>query len=243
MTTIDHLAEVARARGVIVGASTLALGAGFLAGYYFAKHRLEQKIHAEAEAKIEQQVEAARKHYTVIAETDTKPLTPADAIEAMIPEAAEALRVYQGQHSPVDDGGNVIVERSKPFDEVRRINIWNDGTNYLSEGADFSEEIALRSLDAPYIIAEHEYLNNDPEHQQMDITFYAVDKVFIDENEQAVEDPDDYFGKDNVRFGHMNDDPRIVYIRNPKYRYDFLITLNETSYAELGGGFIPGDPG
>lgn len=258
MTSIDRLAEVASKHGVVVSASTLALGAGFLAGYYFARHRLETQIQENANKDIETQVDAARKHFTVIQASDSKPDSPADAVEKLIPEAADALveyvtadvqnilASYKGSigKDDVDEEGTFVAQRSRSFrleDEVRRNNVWGDDAQ-LMEGEvvdfDYQEEIAARTDDIPYIISEEEYLENGPDFPQVQLTYFSNDDVTIDAQDEIVEDLERWVGRKNLRFGHRSGDNRIVFVRNVSHGHDFCVVQHEGSYAEAMLGFV-----
>lgn len=260
MTSIDHLAEVARKHGVVVGATTLALGAGFLAGYYFAKHNLEAKINEAAEKEIAEQVDAARKYITVIKrEEEIQPETPTEAIERLIPDAANALAAYQGKSRPasqdetdsmVDSEGGLTVQQTRyhrlgsesPNGHTpvnRKNNIWDDAKPHEDVDFDYTEEVRARTEDAPYIISKEEFLENVPDFTQFGLTYFAEDKIMIDEDDDIVVDPDAWVGMHNLRFGHRSEDNRIVYIRNPVFNHDFQVALSDGSYRAEVAGFDP----
>jgi hypothetical protein len=265
MTTIEKLADVAKKHGVAVGASTLALGAGFLAGYYFAKHRLEESIYAEAEQQIEEQVEAAQRYIKVV-RIDAKPATPSEALEDLIPEAADALEqyvdedtekilsMYQGKEDPPEGNESATHSKEEPvayqrarflrIDEKggavtpldRQNNIWDDAKP--EEGVDFEykEEVAARTDHAPYIVSLDEFNENPDEYVQIKLTYFAGDGILVDEDDDIVKDPNKWVGVQNLRFGHRSGDNRTVYIRNPLLDHDFAVVLSDGHYAvEVAG--------
>lgn len=267
------LAEVAKKYGVAVGAATLAAGAGFLTGYYIAKHRLEDSIHEAAEQEIAEQVEAARRYFTVV-KKEKEYETPADAVEELIPEAAEALRTYvekdaeeamslyqgkelkeegepEGKESEAHSKEEPIAyHRARLFREEerattvipapRRNNLWDNAKPMVdSVDFDYRDEVAARTEEAPYIISEEEFLENQYEHRQFKLTYFAGDGFLIDHNDEIIHDIDGFIGENNLRFGHRSNDNRIVYIRSHVLDLDFQVALSSGNYAQEVAGFDP----
>lgn len=247
---------------MVVGATTLALGAGFLAGYYFAKHSLENKIQAEAEERITQEVEAARRY---VIQREDKPKTPAEAVEALIPEAADALRLYREgkkEEPPpskepatpdetkdmVDSEGGIAFQQTRyhkmgadiPNKEIppeRRNNIWDTAKSEPGVEFDYVDEVNARTDDAPYIISHEEFLENKPENRQVNLTYFEGDDILIDWEDEIVNDVNSWVGKQNLRFGHRSEDNNLVYIRNPVINFDFQIARSTGSYRSEVAGF------
>ena len=81
----------------------------------------------------------------------------------------------------------------------------------------------------PYQISEEEFLEGVDGYQQLAITYYAGDKVLVDDKEQPIPDilrtvgmlDRDMFGKETVR-----------YVRNDKLEIDFEVILSNRSYVD-----------
>jgi hypothetical protein len=243
-----------------VGAAVTLIGvaaASAYAGYKFAQKKLETKYDQHAE----EQIAAAKEYYSRYAKADAYE-TPEKAVEALIPveerqieepdpeaeaklaaEAVEAVQKYAGGAQPVaydkvierdlssmrvEQDGTVRMEQVQGTVEVVT-NVFTDAD--LSKW-DYESEMAKRSHDQPYIITEEEYLQNDPEHDQVSITYYAGDDTLADVQDIVIEDHD-RIGVDNlVRFGHGNKNPHLLYVRNEVLELDFEITRSSGEYAD-----------
>lgn len=266
MTTIDALSNVAKQHGIAVGASTVALGAGFLAGYWFAKKRLEENLRIEQEEWVDQFVaDYYKPSGEIVSDVEAKkPMTPEEAVQELIPEATGALRNYIQEEAEtavasykgdgvVDGEGNFVPQRARltrgdeePTAEIppeRRNNVWGDDAEVHNPVEfDYREEILARDDEHPYIISEDEFTDNISSNDQTVILYFDVDEIYVDEESDGIiEDPDGFFGLHNVRFGHRSNNNDVVYIRHPLYDHDFTIKRVNGSYAEIVAGFIAGD--
>lgn len=270
---MDKLAELARERGVLVASTTIAMGAGFLSGFYFAKKRLEKQHELEMASVIDDLTEDARRH--VVVRVEDKPETPSDAVEELIPEEAmEALREYAKsdteqvtqilrdytspnlkpivpQAPEIDEAGTFTPQRSRfvKLDQepgrqaVQHNNVWEDDAEVMTgEHVDFdySREVADRMPDVPYIISHIEFLENEPDHDQLEIAYFGEggEQVFLLENDEIIAEPMKWIGSmDVLRFGHRSEANNRVYIRNETLEQDYCITAFQGSYAEAVAGF------
>jgi hypothetical protein len=103
---------------------------------------------------------------------------------------------------------------------------------------DSRAELANRSSDRPYVITKEEFMQNEPEHEQVSLTYFEGDEVISDERDQPVENEDDLIGKDNLKFGHGSKDNNVVYIRSEGTETDFEVLRSHGKYAEEVLGFI-----
>lgn len=232
----------------------LALGAG--GGYRLAVTRLNEKYNAQ----MEEEIERTKKFYAHInKEGFETPQAAADALgvsgsDALI-NAAEALRSYSGKGHPVvqvapdhititKDGAVVDLDPDAPDED--------DGTIMLDEvvGGEVESnifqleeehvDVSGRTSDIPYQLTQIEWLANDPEHDQVSITWYVGDNQLADENDQIIPDHR-IVGKHNLeRFG-TGRDPNIVLVRNERLRTDYEVLRHDGKYEHAVAGFAHSD--
>lgn len=225
--------------------SVISLAAGSCAGFFAARSRME-KLYARQAAE---EIEAAKKFYSAMYKRPPFQ-TPESAVDLMIPvdEAAKAIQTYQGLMDAVSDkpwtddkitvdkdafAGSVI-EPGKPID----VNIFKDTTEVDPDtwAKLFNNRALYPSL--PYILTKEEFLQAEPDYNQITLTYYGGDETLADERDQPVEDVDKTVGELNLfQFGCKSDDPNVVYIRNEPLGLDFEILRSSGAYSEEVLGF------
>jgi hypothetical protein len=223
-------------KGVLVGscASVLTLAAGSVAGYYLAKHRLEDKYKIEAEKEIAE----ARRFYNVLHKKNGYQ-TPEEAASELhiFDQAMGAMRQYQGR----TDEHEVIENHPVPVEEKVQDQHYED-PNYMDRNVFEGNEVQTNEtwhafIDSrderwPYIISKEEFFQGEKNYSQVTLTYFAGDKVLADERDQYVDTVDDTVGLDNLdRFGYWSEDPRSVYIRNDRLTCDFEVLLSDGKYS------------
>lgn len=225
-------------------------GAGFV-GWKLAKRHYTKKFEAEMEMEIEQ----ARKFYGRLNKLDEngETLTPEELVkkhatddkaEELFEEAAEALENYQ---SPVIPENRPVANGRKAYNRVVAEDVvvteTKDGLEATGTVVDASIFDARpeepRDPERPYVISQEEFLENDPEHTQTSITYYAGDDILADERDVPIDEVESTVGTDNLsRFGHGSKDKHLVYIRNERTEMDFEIAYSGGKFAEEVHGFI-----
>jgi hypothetical protein len=87
----------------------------------------------------------------------------------------------------------------------------------------------------PHIITYEQYQMGDPAgvYEQVELTFYDLDKVLVDENLEIFKDRDSAIGEKALEsFGQDQEDPDIVHIRNNSLLKDYEIVRVPKSYSE-----------
>ena len=219
-----------RATAFLVGA-----GAGFVAGYYFTKRQYESKI----DTKVAEEVAATKRFYNKVETAD-------DVVTASI----DAL-IGQYKVSNPFSGARVVGKQdldepeSKPEPVVEQ-RIFNDPSVKLvttEPEFDWPDELARREarpLD-PYVITEEEFLQNEPENDQMSVTWYAGDGVLTDDKEQPVPEPaaDALVGLENMeKFGYGTHQHSVVHVRNMRVGTDFEVKYSGMNYAREVLGYL-----
>lgn len=205
-----------KAQLVLAGVSLTSFVTGAVAGYFYAKKSLEQ-------------------HYMDMANDEIKDAK--DYYESQVdrPLAGEriyynAVKLYQGSDEPdiqpVDEGARV---QRVATDVIR--NIFREPGGEQDE-PDYSEEMATRSPDAPYIISAEEYLGNDSNYAQETVTYYLGDQVLADDRDEVIDEFEATIGLANLRFGHRSNDDNVVYVRNERLLIDFEVLRSERKYVQ-----------
>jgi len=218
------------ARYIAVGA--LAGGIGGVAAYFIGKRFLEAKYDEIAKAEIEE----AKRFYSALNKKDEFS-TPEKAVSALIDvdavgEAASALLSYQGDE---DD------ENDEDVPAENTVNVFLQSA--ADENFDLEAEMKNRSPEVAYVISEEEYMANEPEHEQMAITYYAGDGVLANDKDLEIPAINHVVGPDYLKFGHGSGDSRVVFIRNERINTDFEILKSDGKYAHEVLGLEHSDGG
>lgn len=254
MALVNYLAAFLRRHGMCLGGvGALAFTSGSIAGYVYAKRKLEKQYIDWAD----QEIESAREFYNKARE---EMLIKQKAQEPLFMEAAEAMKSYQGLETVVDASTDTptvyqrAVEDEAEEDEVAPLYNHNDPTIYVRnvfQEPQVSEEevgdiqweqlVRFRNHNKAYIISEDEFLNNEPEYPQVTLTYFAGDGVLIDEQEKPVLEIEKTIGEvENLkRFGLGTSSNHTLYIRNERLGLDFEILRDERKYTEVVLGFSP----
>jgi hypothetical protein len=240
---------MATSRGLVVGVATIAAAAGFVSGYLYAQNRLGEKF----DQRLAEEIASAQKVYKVVRSQQFA--TPEEAAMYYADqEAQKAVQEYQGVKpkpevvSSMDREPPAVYERARRWTpgvsagevpQDRRNNIFDDAKPDTVD-FDYAEEERNRTEEAPYIIAKHEYDENDEHFNQVTLTYYEGDGVLADERDDKIDDIDTMVGNDNIpRFGHRSDDDNVVYVRNHQFSLDMEIVRDQRKYAEVVLGFVP----
>lgn len=227
---------------ILAGTALVSASIGAVSGFFYAQKRAEFKYSEIAATEI-----AEAKNFYMRLSKKAQFSTPESAAknlgvsqETVKPspkqeKAVEALVRYKGD-------GEVIEDVSKQMEEpVVTRNIFEEAQLHAEDDFDYAEEQKVRDEDPslPYVISFEEYMENDQEHEQVSLTFFAGDDVLTDEKDQPIDDVEHTIGEMSLtRFGHGSKDSKIVYVRNDKIDLDFEVILSQGKYAEEVLGFI-----
>lgn len=234
--TIERIPKLAlngttkRQQMVILGVTAVvsALVAGGTT-YILASRRLKVRY----EKIAEQEIADAKKFYSVLHKKDefADPTALADPYEDQV----DNLK-YK---SPVD-GPYETEKHLVPIVEV--VPVVESVLLAKTMGPidfDYAHELRDRGFDAPYILHYDEFMQNNPEHEQVRVTYYEGDDVLADERDQPVPDTDATVGDDNLsRFGHGSGDENVVYIRNERLKIDFEVARSGETFTDAVLGFL-----
>ena len=137
---------------------------------------------------------------------------------------------YAGTLSVDDSSITYVAEHERAAQELL--------SNIFSNGG-VEENTPKRDDSKPYGISIEEYCDPPEGRQQITITYYATDKVLVDDQNGPIPNITATVGPINpMLFGGISQDPHIRYVRNNRMDVDFEIILNAGSFAEevLGYG-------
>ena len=204
----------------IVGAVGVSLVVGAAAGYLFAQKRLQKAY----DAILDEEIQATKDFYSRLHKTEFA--TPQDAAKhfgltdiTVVDEVDEALLMVvrgmqYGDPAETDASARQMVRNIfEPSDE------------------DWVAEKEARTEDAPYILHADEFAANEPEYNQVELTYFEGDGILADEQNEHMPEPEKFIGDGQLlRFGYQSEDPNVVYIRNDFLEMDFCIKRSEGSY-------------
>jgi hypothetical protein len=242
-------------------ALSIGLSAGIAIGLFITKKKIENKYLEISNREIAE----AKVFYSTLYKKDDfeTPESTAESLglgESLVTEAAQALQNYQGTPVVVKKGKHkgkttVVIEDATPQSVSIDVdsatsedgevvhNIFVDSIPMeKTDDFDYEEEFKKRTPDVPYVVSKEEFFTNDPEHEQVTITYYAGDDVLVDEKEVVIPNSDSVVGDENLlHFGHGSGNPHLVYIRNEKINLDFEVVGNNGRYTEQVLGFKHAD--
>lgn len=232
--------DATNARVVSAAIGGVLMGVGV--GYIVANKRLS----AEFEERLKRETAEMREFYTVHRK---KYPTPEAAVqELVIPNVAgEALVDYQGNN------GKTAYHKVTPKDDVdpeEELAIQAEYGDNIIENVEVFEVTSVEhnifeskpDQNNPYIIDQGTFMENEPEHEQSTLTYYAKDDTLTDEREELIDNVERVVGLDfKVNFGTGSSDERSVHVRNERLAMDFEIVKSDGAYAQevLGVDEVP----
>lgn len=229
--------------GVVVGVTAFALGA--VGGFFLSKEKHKRLYNDLAE----QEIHEAKDFYTNLAKKENSPAELVeeagydDGMPDPITELTMLTKDYRSNANDISDEVGGPGETALPLTPDLReaasrlvdANVF-EGTAEIA-GWDYDFELSQRGLD-PYIISHDEFMQNDPENDQITITYFEGDGVLSDERDEVIPDEEIILGKNNLKFGHGSKDNNIVYVRNEAVNTDFEVLRSQGKYAEQVLGFM-----
>lgn len=82
-----------------------------------------------------------------------------------------------------------------------------------------------------YVLHRDEFYANELEFDQISLTYYSLDNVMLDEDDQYIEDYSAMIG--DLQFGIGSPDPAIFYVRNHDTKTEYEVLLLEESFSAL----------
>lgn len=166
--------------------------------------------------------------------------TPSPVIHARAIGYANPQEAMRRLHPDLVAKARAISEREgyspRPQESQRMTNIFEE----LRERRRLTATLEPIQQDPnlPHIIGREDFMHAEVGYHQTTLTYFTVDDVLVDEEDAPITEVEKLVGVDNLtRFGHMSDDPKVVYIRNPYVGADFEVIKSESSYSRDVLGF------
>jgi hypothetical protein len=216
----------------IIGTAGVSLAVGGAAGFLIAQRRLQTVY----DAILAEEIKATKDFYSRLHKTEfDSPQAAAEffglkdvnvVAEEDEAELYEAVRQYRSKND-IEIKTEVDPEVAESLQNV-----------FTEHGDNWDLEKQSRSEDEPYILHVDEFMQNDGDHTQVELTYYEVDGILADEREEHMDDPEKFIGDGQLlKFGYQSEDPNVVYIRNELLAMDFCIKKNTGSYKKQVLGF------
>lgn len=91
-----------------------------------------------------------------------------------------------------------------------------------------------RDINRPYVISAEEFGETPPGWQQLTITYFAKDKVLVDDKNEPIQLINKTTGPlSPLSFGGVSGDAHLCYVRNQLLEIDFEIVLDRRAYADV----------
>lgn len=230
-------------RIITAGVGVVSLTIGVASGFYLAKRMLDASYNEKMEAEIQR----TRDHYTKTMRKEYA--SPQEAAEALLDDIdpehnAHAFKGDVGlqvekidytkftlKEDDLEQSGSAIGEVADAIEAAIKEDISEKAENIFER---FSDEKLLENRDPskPYIITEEEFLENAPEYDQTQLTFFSGDMQLADDNRNDPIPNHSVVGAENLEhFGVGSGDPHLLYVRNEKLKADFEISLSTGYYA------------
>jgi hypothetical protein len=199
-----------------------ALGAfvGFAAGVSFGYFLCAQRLKKMIDVAVEE----------VIVDEYEEEIVDGDQLRRDFNRAAQEIQQWTGfttlKDLPVGDrrGVEELLPTPKPEVDEPAINvILRDDIDWDQE-----EEEAERSPDAPYVIHRDEFHNSQTGYKQVDLTWFAGDQVLVDDKMVPIYNDNETVGR--LEFGRGSGESDVVYIRNPVFEGEYMVTRSPNSY-------------
>ena len=234
MTWKTKMAELSNDSRVVVAASSVtSCAVGAAVAHILTKRSLTAKYAEIADKEIDE----AKRYYGEMHEKQ-RAKSLEEIVEEESPEEKYLYNKYNelaNAYSPDAVPDYDEVEEPVVESKVIEKNIFDDPAVYVDEEIMDKDN---RDPSVPYIVDKDEFFTNEPEYQQVTLTYYEGDDILADERDRPQDDKS-IVGENNLeRFGVGSGDPNIVYVRNEVLELDFEICHSDGKYTELVLGFF-----
>lgn len=223
-TNLEEIAEVTRringkSVGLFVGGLAVGIGVGFYLGHRWNKEKIKAEVFAESEIEVEK----IREAYQARNKPDLEEIVEEKGYSQ--PEKVDYAGMGEAHERPL----LAPVPGIREPEAETKVDTWNYGVELDRRSANPGE---------PYVIHQEEFVNEENGYTHVTYTYYEIDDVMCDEDDEPVPHADLVVGQTNLKFGHGTDDPDVVFVRNERLELEIEICRLEKSYEEevLGHG-------
>ena len=215
---------------IIVAVSSATAGA--TASFFITKKILTDKYEAEANQRIEEEIQNFKLDYKKKHETKSIP------VSQLTDEQRARLNKKEENTMKIED-----LKSLSDIDQEDEIpdNMDEDGNYYDDEGnpiADPAEDDEFNDLqddeinENQYVISQEEF-DNDEKYTKRRLSYYENDDTLADEYDEKMSIFDTIGDNAISHFGDMSGDPTIVYVRNESLNSDYEVQLVHGSYKKF----------
>lgn len=222
----------------------LSAAVGSTATYFVVQKYLGEQF----DEQLRQEIETTKNFYQILHKKGEFETPEAAADKLIPPRKVEELLTNGGEfaenpHAKAaaqvlkEYGGHKLSERSIVTETVDNVFVKAELDARNETDAEWTKEEMGRTEEAPYVLKQEEFMENESEYVQASLTYYSGDGVLTDEADNKIDEVDEMVGDYNlIRFGHWSNDPHVVYIRNDVKEIELEVTLNEGKYSEIVQG-------
>lgn len=236
----------------VLAAGAVGLAGGICAGYFYAKHKLQEDF----DERLNEENERLRQKYYNIGvdrEDDVK------AREVSLKETQEYLEDLTSYLEKKFDVKNIYdeipTEVHRSFTNYNKLaGSYSDPEAASEEAEDVKEnivkehkEVNMRDIDPiiaqlpedemtpePYFISEQMFWDNQFDYDQTTVTYYPVDGFLQDDHDDFLNNETELFG-DLLKTLDRDTCEDIYWVRNNRRKTEFEVVISKTSYAEVVG--------
>ena len=216
----------------ILGTAGVSLVVGGAAGFLIAQRRLQTVY----DTILAEEIAATKDFYSRLHKTEFDTPEAAakffglDTVNVVEEDGEEELLEVVRQYRSRDDITLKTEVDPEVMDSLQNI--------FTDHGDNWDLEKQHRTEDEPYILHVEEFMQNDGDHNQVELTYYEGDGILADERDEHMTNTEKFIGDGQLlKFGYQSEDPNIVYIRNELLEMDFCIKRNTGSYVKEVLGF------
>lgn len=219
----------------IVIASVVAATAGGVVGGVVTYLTVNKKLRDRYEAKATEEIEDVKRRYSLLRKEDGSLSILQMAQE---PSAEVKAAVEKGKHLMEQLGySDGDKDEEEPVDKTSTtLSIFDRTVPAPDEEDDEDEDEDDYEVieGAPFLIAEAEYFENEPEYMLDTLTYYELDDTLTDENNSQIDRVDETIGGRHLHmFKKSNTGKTSLYVRNDDHQTLYEIILVEQSYAAV----------
>lgn len=214
----------------LIATAVASAGIGGVIGYKYAERVLVKAF----EERLDQETLAMRRLYGAVKKEKAATEQELDKIEEELAKTLPEIQVLLDEYSG---------EKKEPV-AYHKITPSKVAVAPKSE-----KELFVRPVFQPddnrgdiHIISLQEHSDNEPEYQQVTLTWYAGDSVLTDEREDVIEDFENIIGVHALgKFGEVSEDENVVHVRNNILMVDYEIVRSNGTYQQEVLGMEPVD--
>jgi hypothetical protein len=202
--------------GSFLGGTVFGGVLGFFFGYRFNKEQIKAEAFKESEAEVAR-IRAAYQ--------EKKTVPPKPSVEEIIEERGYSKRAEAEEKTPPRLLRPPVPSPAEPTP------LSMDETSSVRDTWNYPLELARRNHEEPFIIHAEEFSADEPEYLKVTYTYYEMDDVLVDEDNEPINNWETLVGTNNFRWGHGSNQEDTVFIRNNLRRLDMEVSRSMKSYA------------